>query len=51
MAPHRLEIENDEALLGLRAGEKLGTPTLPNEALVIGRSRGRGAGQQRQQEP
>jgi hypothetical protein len=39
MAPHPLEIENDEALLGLRAGEELGTPIFPDEALVIGRSR------------
>jgi hypothetical protein len=51
MTPHRFEIENDEAVLGLRASEQLGTPILPNEALVIGRRSGRGAGQQRQQEP
>src|SRR5262245_48923132 len=48
MAPHRREIENDEALLGLRAGEQLGTPILPHQALVVRRSHGRGAGQQRQ---
>jgi hypothetical protein len=33
MAPHRFEIENDEALLGLRAGEDPGTPILPNESV------------------
>jgi hypothetical protein len=51
MAPHRFEIENDEALLGLRAGKDPGAPVFPDEALVVGRSRGRDAGQQRQQEP
>jgi hypothetical protein len=29
MAPHCLEIENDEALLGLRAGEQIVAPFTP----------------------
>jgi hypothetical protein len=36
MAPHCFEIEDDKALLGLGAGEELGVPILPNEALILG---------------
>jgi hypothetical protein len=30
VAPHRLEIENDEALFGLRAGEQIVAPFTPS---------------------
>jgi hypothetical protein len=35
MAPHGLEIEDHQALLGLGAGKKLSVPILPDEVLVF----------------